>query len=575
MKRALALCCLVGAYFLPSEADARAPDLETPDGVLNLDGVWLFQQGDNPIFARAGLDDLSWEQRPVPTRGTPWAFRWHGSGWYRLHLTVRPEAVGYDLMLTLGPVREAAEVYINGALVGERGRFGTRPAGGSRILPLTAPIPAGVLHTGDNVIAVRLLDPSWDGGVTDGPILLGPAELVRQRLGGRYRLGLAVRIGLALLAIFLAAAQLVGQRRRTAREAWWMAGAGFGLALWHLGGTGTLTSLLPNLELAARLPAVAGPFAVLCLGSFFASRYGDDRANHVAIGQAVLAVVTGALLLGPDALVYWVAEPALLLSALITTLYAAYLSLRAARRQERDALPVFTSVLALALLIIYDGLLASGNDVWPPPSTVGAVGVLLVTSLLSTRQAAIDRHKLLDRIGRLERRLDDGLRISMLDASVISLSNMREFLQAVVHETGRRLQVRRCSLALAEADCLHVVASVGLPRHAANATIAKEGSIAGWVFTHAQPLTDAVLPPELASSRRSGHYLTDAFVSYPICSAGRVLGVLSVSDRNDAGPFNAEDEAALADIAEKLALVLTRSRAASAPAALPVAPAAS
>src|SRR6516164_6293975 len=74
-----------------------------PGSVIDLSGLWLFQSGDNPIFAQPTHDDSRWDQRRVPTAELPSTFRWSGYGWYRVHLEVDTAAVSADLMLSLGP----------------------------------------------------------------------------------------------------------------------------------------------------------------------------------------------------------------------------------------------------------------------------------------------------------------------------------------------------------------------------------------------------------------------------------------------------------------------------------------
>ncbi len=538
---------------------SRVADIVDPGVVVDLSGVWLFHAGDNPAFARPALDDLGWSERQLPSDETRLGLRWNGHGWYRLHFTAGHEAVSDDVMLTLGPAREVVEVYVNGSLVAQRGRFGARPVGGTRVTPLVAHLPAGLLEAGDNVLAVRVYDPGWTGGLPAGPLLLGSPRLVREATDVASWGSLGLRIPLALIGVCVALAQLlISRRRQTSKENLWIAGAALMLAVVHLDGTGVLQVTLENLELAARLPMVAGLLAVLCLGSYFAARHGDTRAGHVSLGQGVLAVVSATLLLLPDKAVFLVASPVLLLAGLVTTLYAAHVLLQAARRQEHGALPVFASLVVLALLIIYDGLFASGQDFWPPVSMVGAIGVVAVVSIVGARQTVMEHEQALVRSLLLDQQLERQRRLGILEGTALSITAPDDFLQQAVQEAARELEVRRCSLVLLRDGELEIAASVGLPKHTNKNRIPKEGSIAGWVFSHGTAVTAGNVPPELQNLRRPGSYRTEAFISQPVQADGGVLGVLSVSDRNDGADFSPSAEAAVAAVAHKLALVLTR-----------------
>src|SRR5262245_61623885 len=131
-----------------------------PGGITDLSGLWLFYKGDSLTFAGPALDEVKWEQRRVPMLDSASAYRWAGKAWSGLALHLGDAVAGTGQMLSMGMVREAAEVYVNGALLAERGRLSSRPRGGTRLLPLTAIIPGKLLVPGNNVVAVRVYDPT-------------------------------------------------------------------------------------------------------------------------------------------------------------------------------------------------------------------------------------------------------------------------------------------------------------------------------------------------------------------------------------------------------------------------------
>ncbi|MEE8409248.1 MAG: hypothetical protein V3T05_06570, partial [Myxococcota bacterium] len=342
------LAPLAALSLLVAAGDARAVAVLEADGDIDLSGMWLFHAGDNLAFASPTLDDRAWELRRLPTAGTRWSERWSDYGWYRLHLPVALEATHVTLYLAVDNAREAAEIYVNGELIARRGRFGSRPRGGARILHLGGIVRAGLLEPGDNVVALRIYDPSWSGGVPSGRMLMGPAELVLPRVEAEGRFALTLRIGLAMLALFLGLAQLLTLfGRRVSRENWWLLGAGVSLCIMHTAGTGVFSWFLPSLDLATRLPIVGGAVGVLCLGSFFAARYDDWGARHVRIGRLVLLALAAFLFLAWERVIFYAAEPILLLTGLVASMYAAHLLSKAARRREQRKLPVFFSVALL------------------------------------------------------------------------------------------------------------------------------------------------------------------------------------------------------------------------------------
>jgi hypothetical protein len=210
------------------------------------------------------------------------------------------------------------------------------------------------------------------------------------------------------------------------------------------------------------------------------------------------------------------------------------------------------------MLLLYDAIAGSPLDVWPPLSVMGAVGVVVISSLLGARQVATENEAAMAGVLRAQRDSDRYSGIGILDGAAMSITDPQNFLEAVMHEAARAIEVRRCSLVLARDADLVLAAAVGLPKHATNKVVPKEGSIAGAVFRDARPMTDKLLPRDMTLTRRVGTYLTEAFISYPVQQGERVLGVLNVSDRNDGGPFSPDDEIAVAEVAQKLAIVLTR-----------------
>ncbi len=164
-------------------ATAPAKPVSTPvvfRGVLNLDGPWRFQKGDDPRWADPGFDDSTWPMvnlsQPLSTQGFP---PYSGFAWYRLRLDAQQlSAFGnlvsnspLELMVASSSVGQIA-VYINGVeagytkgMVDPLAEYQSPPFA----VQLSSPDPAGV-----RVLAIR----TWAGPtVTVGRGLLTKVEL--------------------------------------------------------------------------------------------------------------------------------------------------------------------------------------------------------------------------------------------------------------------------------------------------------------------------------------------------------------------------------------------------------------
>ncbi|HET6345414.1 MAG TPA: GAF domain-containing protein, partial [Myxococcota bacterium] len=516
------------------------------------------------VFARPNTDDRTWTPMRVPTERTTWDKRWKGYGWYRRHVYAGPRALGAELMLTMGPAREVVEVYLNGTLIMQRGHFGTRLAGDSRVLPLRAILPAGMLKSGENVIAVRVYDPSFTGGLPAGPLLLGPTHAVLERVSLPGNVALVTRLALAVVALCIALSLLLVHAGTDLGrgDTWWGAGAGLSLCMVLLAGTGVLTTTLPSLELAVRLPVAAQPLALLCLANFFAARYDDIGSRPARIGRYLLAIISAGLLLAPDKHVFLGGNAVSFLCALLTTLYGAHLLAMAARRQEGGTLPVFAMLLGLIGLLVYDAMVPAPSDLYPAWSAVGAVGVLAMSSLMGARQNGSEHQKTLLALMRLRKQLDGRVWMDILEATASAITKPQAFLDAVAHDIARDMEVRRCSIILPDmTDRLYIAACKGLPKQARHNALLPGRSVARQVFDTGMTLTPETLPEDLkrsAEQRRHGNYETNGFVASPIRAGDRILGVLNVTDRNNGGAFTPADEARVSEVANRLALVLER-----------------
>jgi sialate O-acetylesterase len=116
-----------------------------------------------PVWSSASFDDSSWEEIDVPARWTGALEKFDGFVWCRRAIDLPAAWAGRAATLELGPIDDMDVTYVNGAIVGEMmdaGRWQTHRS---------YPLPAGLLHAGRNVIAVRVLDTGGYGGICGRP----------------------------------------------------------------------------------------------------------------------------------------------------------------------------------------------------------------------------------------------------------------------------------------------------------------------------------------------------------------------------------------------------------------------
>ncbi len=155
-----------------SRADSPfATSAETTKRVVNLAGTWRFAVGDDPARAGADFDDADWAKIDVPTTWQAEGYRdYNGFAWYRRTFKMPRGYESQNLILSLGRIDDADEVFVNGQRVGGLGQFppAYHSAYDERRL---YPVPAALLRPGKtNVVAVRVYDGGGVGGIVRGRI---------------------------------------------------------------------------------------------------------------------------------------------------------------------------------------------------------------------------------------------------------------------------------------------------------------------------------------------------------------------------------------------------------------------
>lgn len=139
--------------------------------IIDLRGLWRFTIGDDSKWSKPDINTSNWEIVKVPSSWENEGFHgYDGYAWYRKSFKVPSAYKGKSIVLDLGRVDDADEVFINGQLIGYSGSF---PPNYSTAYYAWRKytIPTNILnYDKDNVIAVRVFDAELDGGILEGNI---------------------------------------------------------------------------------------------------------------------------------------------------------------------------------------------------------------------------------------------------------------------------------------------------------------------------------------------------------------------------------------------------------------------
>lgn len=103
------------------------------------------------------LDTTGWPVMRLPTTWEKAGLKkFDGVVWFRREFELPPGWAGAPAELQLGPIDDVDTTWVNGHQVGSISQWDT---------PRVYPLPAGLLHPGRNVVAVRVLDTGGDGGL--------------------------------------------------------------------------------------------------------------------------------------------------------------------------------------------------------------------------------------------------------------------------------------------------------------------------------------------------------------------------------------------------------------------------
>lgn len=219
-----ALLCLHAQSAAPNAgAEGARTEIETiqlGESSVILAGPWKFHTGDDPAWSKADFDDSNWSTIDL-SQGVGWTKQgyehYSGFAWYRLRVDLHGATHRLALKMP-DQADDAYQVFVNGQMVGEFGKFDPEHVTAYPALPEGFPLPRNI-GDGAVTIAIRMwMDhatpfSSPDAGGLHKPPTLGYASHVRNLIQLDYDamahyFGSAFVEGLILLMAMLMAISL-------------------------------------------------------------------------------------------------------------------------------------------------------------------------------------------------------------------------------------------------------------------------------------------------------------------------------------------------------------------------------
>ncbi|MGA3160326.1 MAG: SpoIIE family protein phosphatase [Terracidiphilus sp.] len=226
---------LLSLFFFPRPSSAQPSLIKGTigDSVLVLNGPWRFHPGDNMEWANPAFDDSGWgtldltppEDSYDPITGSSgfvpgWTVNGYpkltGFAWYRLHVQLQntSSSAGVSPLAITMPINfdDAYQVFVNGQLIGQFGKFRAHSATYYNAQPRSFQLPLNSAN-GSLTIAIRFWMEtgtpliSQDAGGLHGPPLLGESSAIDAMLRlawddvNRTQIGNLLITALLLLAI--------------------------------------------------------------------------------------------------------------------------------------------------------------------------------------------------------------------------------------------------------------------------------------------------------------------------------------------------------------------------------------
>lgn len=141
----------------------------SPKKLVDLNGYWKFEIGDNLDWADPSYDDSRWERIRVPSTWEDEGFPgYDGFAWYRITFTLESYPSSHPLYLKLGAIDDVDEVYLNGHFIGYSGNLPPNYSTSAHHMRTYTISNDFINYNGKNVLAIRVYDGGGVGGISYG-----------------------------------------------------------------------------------------------------------------------------------------------------------------------------------------------------------------------------------------------------------------------------------------------------------------------------------------------------------------------------------------------------------------------
>jgi sialate O-acetylesterase len=151
-------------------------------------------KGETSGYADPATSTAGWAKMDLPIQFETAGLLIDGAVWFRKAVSIPASWAGKDLVLNLPPIDDHDVTYFNGTKIGSTGR----ETPNSYMVPRKYVVPGSLVHTGQNVIAVRVFDSAGEGGFSRGGAMsIGPngaseSHVIPLRGGWDYKVELAL-----------------------------------------------------------------------------------------------------------------------------------------------------------------------------------------------------------------------------------------------------------------------------------------------------------------------------------------------------------------------------------------------
>lgn len=196
---------LTGLSIHPLEAQVKEGRIviHSRHDIFPLKGQWRFKPGDDLRYKDPDFPDQAWSFIRVEANWRVQGHRGLKTGWYRVHLELKPQDVG-NLALALPSVSFAYNLYFNGVLLGGCGKIDTK---GNLLEKSSRPrlhiIPAHLIRMkGHNVISLRVAGYGGGGGLKSNRLHIGGQQASADRYVTEHLIYMFYAAGFLLIAVY-------------------------------------------------------------------------------------------------------------------------------------------------------------------------------------------------------------------------------------------------------------------------------------------------------------------------------------------------------------------------------------